>query len=64
MDEITNEVILQLSSDELGEVLEELTGVEFSDEQVLAMRQLIQAAGSLEAALDMLDDLGPSAEAA
>jgi hypothetical protein len=64
MDEVSSEVLLQLSIDELGEVLEEFTGLELSDHQLKAMRQLIEASGSLEAALSVLDQAFPSSEAA
>ena len=64
MDENSNALLLQLSVDELAEVLEEFTGLELNDEQVLSFRELIQAAGSLEVALRMLDELAPDAEAA
>ena len=64
MDENSVDVLMQLSVDELAEVLEEFTGLEFSDDQVATFRQLIEAAGSLEGALSLLDELGESAEAA
>lgn len=64
MEEVSSEVLLQLSIDELGEVLEELTGLELSDKQLLGMRQLIEISGSLEAALAVLDEVYPSSEAA
>ncbi len=64
MEEVSSEVLLQLSIDELGEVLEELTGMELSDKQLLGMRQLIEISGSLEAALAVLDEVYPSSEAA
>jgi hypothetical protein len=64
MDEISSEVLLQLSADELGEVLEEFLGIELSDTQVAGMRQLLQTAGSLEGAIAMLETLSSSAEAA
>lgn len=64
MDEVSSEVLLQLSLDELGEVLEELTGMELTDKQLMGMRQLIQISGSLEAALAVLDEIYPSSEAA
>lgn len=64
MDEISSELLLQLSVDELGEVLEEFLGIEFSDTQLSGMRQLIETAGSLEGAVELLEKLGPSAEAA
>ena len=64
MDENSVELLLQLSVDELAEVLEEFTGVELSDEQVASFRQLIEAAGSLEQALGLLNELGSNAEAA
>lgn len=64
MEEVSSEVLLQLSIDELGEVLEELTGMELSDKQLLGMRQLIELSGSLEAALAVLDEVYPSSEAA
>ncbi len=64
MDEISSETLLQLTVDELGEVLEELTGAVLNDHQIEVVRQLIETAGSLEAALDMLTDISPDAEAA
>lgn len=64
MEEVSSEVLLQLSIDELGEVLEELTGMELTDKQLLGMRQLIEISGSLEAALAVLDEIYPSSEAA
>ncbi|MGN6544621.1 MAG: hypothetical protein ACTHK7_06210 [Aureliella sp.] len=64
MDEISSELLLQLSADELAEVLEELTGEEFSDGQVEVVRQLLQSAGSLEGALELLGEIGPASEAA
>lgn len=64
MEEVSSEVLLQLSIDELGEVLEELTGMELSDKQLLGMRQLIEISGSLEAALTVLDEIYPRSEAA
>lgn len=64
MEEVSSEVLLQLSIDEFGEVLEELTGMELTDKQLLGMRQLIEISGSLEAALAVLDEIYPSAEAA
>lgn len=64
MEEASSELLLQLSIDELAEVLEEFTGVEFSDSQVAGMRKLIEIAGSLDGALALLDQLGPTAEAA
>jgi hypothetical protein len=64
MDDSSIDVLMQLSVDELAEVLEEFTGAEFSDEQVGTFRQLIEVAGSLDGALGLLEELGPSAEAA
>ncbi len=64
MEEVSSEVLMQLSIDELGEVLEELTGLELTDKQLAGMRQLIQISGSLEAALAVLDEVYPSSEAA
>lgn len=64
MDGISSDLLLQLSVDELAEVLEELTGEEFSDDQVEAVRQLLQAAGSLEGAFELLGEIGPTSEAA
>lgn len=64
MDENSVDLLMQLSIDELAEVLEEFTGIEFSDDQVASFRQLIEAAGSLEGALILLDELGPDAQAA
>ena len=64
MDENSSELLMQLSVDELAEVLEEFTGLDLSDEQVLSFRELIQAAGSLDGALRMLSELAPDAEAA
>lgn len=64
MEEVSSEVLLQLSIDELGEVLEELTGMELSDKQLMGMRQLIEISGSLEAALAVLDEIYPKSEAA
>lgn len=64
MEEVSSEVLLQLSIDELGEVLEELTGMELTDKQLMGMRQLIEISGSLEAALAVLDEVYPSSEAA
>ena len=64
MDENSVDLWMQLSVDELAEVLEEFTGVELSDSQVLSFRQLIQAAGSVDDALAMLSELAPDAEAA
>ncbi len=64
MDEINSQTLLQLTNDELAEVLEELTGLELSEAQVSALRRVIEAAGSLEAAWDLLNEIGPSAEAA
>ena len=64
MDQVSSEVLLQLSIDELGEVLEELTGLELTDKQLIGMRQLIEITGSLEATLDVLDEIYPSSEAA
>jgi hypothetical protein len=64
VDEISSELLLQLSVDELAEVLEEFLGIEFSDSQVSGMRQLLQTAGSLQGALELLEKLGPAAEAA
>lgn len=64
MDEISSDLLLQLSVDELAEVLEELTGEDFSDAQVESIRQLLQTAGSLEGAFEMLGEVGPASEAA
>lgn len=64
MDEISSELLLQLSADELAEVLEEFFGIELSDSQVTGMRQLLQTAGSLEGAIAILETLSSSAEAA
>lgn len=64
MEEVSSEVLLQLSIDELGEVLEELTGMELTDKQLAGMRQLIEISGSLEAALAVLDEVYPASEAA
>lgn len=67
MEDISSETLSQLSLDELAEVLEELTGIEFDDSQAMAIQKLIEAAGSLQAALDMLEQINPddhSAEAA
>jgi hypothetical protein len=64
MEEVSSEILLQLSIDELGEVLEELTGLELTDKQLMGMRQLIEISGSLEAALAVLDEIYPSSEAA
>ncbi len=64
MEEVSSEVLLQLSIDELGEVLEELTGMELTDKQLVGMRQLIEMTGSLEAALAVLDEIYPTSEAA
>lgn len=64
MEEVSSEVLLQLSIDELGEVLEELTGLELTDQQLAGMRQLIEISGSLESALAVLDEIYPSSEAA
>lgn len=64
MDEISVDVVLQMSDDELAEVLEEVAGVEFDDSQLPAMRALIRAAGSLEGAIDLLDEYSSGAEAA
>jgi hypothetical protein len=64
MEDNSVELLMQLSIDELAEVLEEFTGTELSDEQVASFRQLILAAGSLDGALGLLEELGPSAEAA
>jgi hypothetical protein len=58
MDDVSIDTVLQMSDDELAEVLEELTGIELEDQQIAGMRSLIQAAGSLDAALDLLDDMG------
>lgn len=64
VDEISSDLLLQLSIDELAEVLEELTGEDFSDAQVEGIRQLLQTAGSLEGAFEMLGEIGPASEAA
>lgn len=64
MDENSADLLMQLSVDELAEVLEEFTGAELNDDQVAVFRQLIEAAGSLEGALSLLEELGPDAEAA
>jgi len=64
VDEISSDLLLQLSTDELAEVLEELTGEEFSDGQVEVVRQMLQAAGSLEGAFELLGEIGPASEAA
>jgi hypothetical protein len=64
VDEISSDLLLQLSVDELAEVLEELTGEDFSDAQVESIRQLLQTAGSLEGAFEMLGEVGPASEAA
>lgn len=59
MDDVSSETLIQLSPDELAEVLEELTGIEFDDQQVLAIQKLIETAGSLQAALDLLELVSP-----
>ena len=64
VDEISSDLLLQLSTDELAEVLEELTGEEFSDGQVEVVRQMLQTAGSLEGAFELLGEIGPASEAA
>lgn len=64
MDDISIDLLLQMTDDELAEVLEELSGVEFEDAQMAPMRSLIQAAGSLEGALDLLEGLDQESRAA
>ena len=64
MDDNSCDLLMQLSVDELAEVLEEVTGLDLNDEQLLSFRELLQTAGSLDGALRLLSELASDAEAA
>ncbi len=64
MDEVSIDLLLQMSDDELAEVLEELSGIEFPDDAMPSIRMLLKEAGSVDGVFELLDELDPPAEAA
>lgn len=62
--EVTWEVIEQLTNDELQELLWDEEELDLSLEQVAVMRQLIQIAGNLDAAWELVQKMEGGREAA
>lgn len=55
--EITWDLVEQLSHEELAELLKDEAGLELSEQQVLAIRQFIRIAGDLDSALELVQSV-------
>jgi hypothetical protein len=55
--EITWDLVEQLSHEELAELLKDEAGLELSEQQVLAIRQFIKIAGDLDSALELVQSV-------
>lgn len=62
--EITWDVVQQLSDNELADLLKDEAGLELSLGQVAAIRQFIKIAGDLDSALELVSSVRELREAA
>lgn len=62
--EITWDVVQQLSDNELADLLKDEAGLELSQGQVAAIRQFIKIAGDLDSALELVSSVRELREAA
>lgn len=53
--EITWDLVQQLNDEELRELLVEEAGLDFSAQQIAAIRQFIKIAGDLDSALELIE---------